>query len=128
MSKFTDELKIELGNRKQNRIKLLENLEWEIGSIGSGNFIVVPKGFICDGVSVPRAFWWYIPPVGHPAVRGAVLHDYLLNEWKAGNLKETKKYCDKQFKEALIACGVRKTTANIAYYAVRIWSLIKYRE
>ncbi len=37
----------------------------------------VPKGFNCDGASVPRIFWPLYPPVGTRYSPAAWIHDYL---------------------------------------------------
>jgi len=131
MSNFTGELKVELASTESvPQIKLLETLTWELGGLGTGIQVIVPKGFVCDGITVPRLFWSYIPPVGHPAVRAAVLHDYLIYLWREDKWEEqtilplTKKQVDEQFKEALKACGVNKYMAMVLYGAVRLYSTV----
>lgn len=50
---------------------------------GEHQTIVVPQGFPTDLATVPRIFWWMIPPQGTYEA-AAVLHDYLctqLNRW-----------------------------------------------
>ena len=52
---------------------------------------LIPKGFVTDGSTVPRPFWWLFPPVSS-YFDAAVLHDYLL---KTGNFPRL--VCDKIF-------------------------------
>lgn len=46
----------------------------------NGTPYVVPRGYICDGASIPRAFWW-VPGIGTPTqgvnAVGAWAHDPL---------------------------------------------------
>ena len=49
-------------------------MEWRIGE--TDTVLVVPKGFVHDKASVPRALWSFFPKSG-PYTRAAVIHDYL---------------------------------------------------
>ena len=71
--------------------------------------IILPEGFIFDGASIPRPFWFILSPVGLLLIPG-LIHDYgykynqLWEKNKAGNIipyKEDagKKYWDDLFKE-----------------------------
>jgi len=57
------------------------------------NGIFVPQGFISDGASAPRVFWWIIPPYKQTA-EASVVHDYLCKNAK--NKMERRK-ADKLF-------------------------------
>ena len=75
MSSFTTELKVKpLPNGKH--WELLEEFDYYLGSLESGMYIKVPKGFVTDFASVPRIFWWLFPPWGKYG-KAAVVHDYL---------------------------------------------------
>ena len=50
-----------------------DTLEWD--------YIEVPKWFKFNWVTVPRVFWWLIPPVEPRTINCACLHDWL---WKNG--------------------------------------------
>ncbi|MDD3814444.1 MAG: DUF1353 domain-containing protein [Desulfocapsaceae bacterium] len=54
------------------RLELLE--DWII-TLPGGLQVIVPKGFITDGASIPRLLWWIISPFG-PLLEGAILHDF----------------------------------------------------
>ncbi len=59
-------------SRQPPQMQLLE--DWMIIFPG-GLRIVVPKGFITDGASIPVLLWWLIAPFG-PLLEGAILHDF----------------------------------------------------
>jgi hypothetical protein len=42
----------------------------------NGQDFKIPKGFISDGASVPRTYWWIFSPVGVLFLPG-IIHDYL---------------------------------------------------
>ena len=56
-----------------------DNLHWEIGRVGSGLWITVPKDFEFD-LSVPYVFSWIFNPNEPHYLKAAALHDYLLSE------------------------------------------------
>jgi len=53
------------------------NLIWEIGSVGSGWILEVPKGTRFD-ISVPRLLEWVQSPHDRRVLLGAAVHDELL--------------------------------------------------
>ena len=72
--------------------------------------ITVPKGFVTDLASVPRAMWWAIAPFD--VARAAIIHDLLYKSirqyrWKMKDkedkqlIKEAKVASDKVFKLAM---------------------------
>ncbi len=58
--------------RETPRLELLE--DWLV-SLEGGLQVVVPKGFVTDGASIPRLLWPLISPFG-PLLEGAILHDF----------------------------------------------------
>lgn len=109
MSAFTRGL--EVARVGGNLLRVQADLPWEIGYLGSGNIVTIPKGFLTDGPSVP---WWGKPfmPMDHMQ-KPAVLHDFLLTQ-----LEWEKDRVDNEFKIAMKACGVRQPYREIAYLAV----------
>jgi len=94
-----------------NVYTLLEDLRW-------GN-ITVPAGFESDGASVPRFFWRLVfPPGDADALRAAILHDYIYREHPAG---WTRADADRLFYMILVADGVPKFRALLAYWGVRLF-------
>lgn len=83
--------------------------------------ITVPKGFITDFASVPRAFWWLFPPDGQ-YTQAAVLHDYLY--FKAFS---SRKWADEIFYEAMGVLEVPWWKRKLMYRAVRLFGWIPWR-
>lgn len=61
----------------KNKYKLGSNLVWEIGLLGSGWELTVPKDFEFD-ISVPKWLQWLISPHHRAWFLGSAIHDYLL--------------------------------------------------
>lgn len=124
MSVFTDELTVtELPDWKIWRLET--DLVYEVGAEGSGKVITVPKGFITDGASVPRALWALFPSWGTYS-RAAVVHDMLCHDLNRGTphaLAPTRKDADTIFLEAMKVCGTNWFTRTVLYVGVRIGSL-----
>lgn len=81
--------------------------------------IVVEHGYICDGASVPRMAWWFMPPDGlHRAA--SLIHDRFYDgQGKVGELNFTRYKCDLMFYELMLQAGVSKSRSLIAYQMVR---------
>jgi hypothetical protein len=54
MSAYTGPLAVVEVRADGDEWRLLDDLRWEIGRLGSGNFVVTPAGFVTDGASIPR--------------------------------------------------------------------------
>ena len=90
-----------------------------------GKSFVVPSGFECDGVSVPRFAWSLVSPCVDPrSIRSGVAHDYIYriqpSEW-------TRAEADLMFLCILIEDGLPIFRALIAYVAVRLSGWIAWR-
>jgi hypothetical protein len=86
--------------------------------------LIIKKGFIYDGASIPRLFWRLVGGKFMPKFqRGAVLHDELYNK----NLLP-RKICDKIFRKILIEDGCSKALANTMYSALRVGGGRAYRK
>lgn len=57
-------------------VRLLEPLEYRVGSADSAETITVPAGFETDFASIPWGLWNLFPPLG-PWARPAIIHDFL---------------------------------------------------
>ena len=57
--------------------ELMRPLKWEVGKIGSGLFVTVPKGFRFE-VSVPKWLRWLIDRRQRRYLLAAAVHDHLL--------------------------------------------------
>lgn len=90
-----------------------------------GKSFVVPSGFECDGVSVPRFAWSLVSPCVDPrSIRAGVAHDYIYriqpSEW-------TRAEADLMFLCILIEDGLPISRALIAYVAVRTFGWVAWR-
>ena len=81
--------------------------------------LVVPEEFESDGASVPRFFWRVVfPPGDSQAMRAAILHDYIYRTHPEG---WTRERADDFFYDQLVADGVPKWRAKLAYWGVRLF-------
>ena len=48
----------------------------QLDVLGETKIVRLPAGFVCDGASTPRLFWWLLPPTGIMLIPGLV-HDYM---------------------------------------------------
>ena len=89
------------------------------------DFGEVPRGFICDGASVPRFFWRIF---GHPYdkkhIRGGVRHDY---GYTVGGDKKMRKAMDERYRQDIRADGQNLVFAWLEYFAVRLGGRSHYR-
>lgn len=87
----------------------------------NGAEITIPKGFVTDGASIPKAVWSII---GHPFmprfVEAAVVHDFCVVNQFNGSAR------DKLFYETLISNGVKKWRAKAMYWAVIGWRRVAH--
>lgn len=95
-------------------------LVYEVGELGSGDYVSVPLGFVTDLASTPRLIWSFIPPFGLHAA-AAVLHDY-----GYGIKDRSRKEYDRIFRDAMLVLGVRTGKAYIMWLAVRIFGWLSW--
>ncbi len=81
--------------------------------------IVVPRGFECDGASVPRILWGTISPTIHPqTIAGAILHDYL---YRTQPEDITRQEADAIFYAVCRADGLPFWRAGLAWIGLRLF-------
>lgn len=115
MSSFNAPLIAEDSDDSKYR-KIYVEYAYERGKLGSGDKIVVPKGFITDGASIPSAFWGWpfdLSPWGAYA-KAAVLHDWLYAQQNFTRLE-----CDNVFLEAMEALNINSFKRNMMFKMVR---------
>lgn len=79
--------------------------------------IVIPRGFACDGASVPPSVRWLCgDPIEGPNRRAGLLHDYL---YATGLVPRSK--ADDLFYRELISGGAPTWKALLMYRAVRLF-------
>lgn len=114
MSSFTKPLDIR--KLEKGKFLLLETFEYHVGSEESSEVIVVEKGSISDGATIPRFLWSII---GHPMddyAQAAFVHDKLYTE-----KFYSRKRCDQIFLEGMAVLKVVLWKRRIMYRALRIF-------
>lgn len=86
--------------------------------------VIVPKGFITDGASVPRLFWSLIPPWGSYG-QAVVLHDFLIESRcyidNGMRIMISRKEADLIFNDAMKELGVGNLIRSTMFCAVRCY-------
>lgn len=82
-----------------------------------GRSWTVPAGYRTDLATVPRIFWWAIPPTGAYEI-AAVLHDWMITDGIAAGLV-TSREADAAFRELMRLAGVGVVTRWCMWAAVR---------
>lgn len=113
MSSFTTPLRFEMVSGRL--FELTEPFEYHVGEFPSEQVITVPKGFVTDLASVPRAFWPVFPPHGEYA-KAAVVHDYLYRFPST-----SREFADSVFDEAMGVLGVASWKRWLITTAVRLF-------
>jgi hypothetical protein len=109
--------------------RLAEPLIYEVGERGSGRVILVSKGFITDGPSIPQ-FLWAILPVWASWSRAGVIHDYLCCLIALNNPHPeapTRDHADRIFLEAMKVLNVGWVQKTLLYLGVRIGTWLNVR-
>lgn len=90
----------------------------------SRGLIVVHKGQLTDGASIPKIFHSIIGPFGS-YFHAALVHDSLYK--KDNTYLFTRKECDDIFEEGMKVSGVPYITRKVIYSAVRLfgWTAFK---
>ena len=106
-------------------VRLREDVSFAVVNLcGVTLSIDVPKGFICDGASIPRIFWSI---TGHPLsggpLRAAIVHDHLCVQ---STTRAERRFADTVFYWVLEQCCVpywRRVTLFVAVrlYATFVW-------
>lgn len=82
--------------------------------------VVVPKGFITDGATIPKPLWAFMRPEGY-LFEAAILHDYLYQD-----RKEIRVEADYHLYSVAVMYGCPKWKARAAYLAVRLFGWMYY--
>lgn len=125
MSAFTGPLTVTQLDTDWKMWRLEQTLRYEIGSLGSGNIIDVPPGFMTDGATVPRWLWWLLPTWGTYS-RAAAVHDFIIGSLEEGHPLPNapdRLTCDWIFWEATGVCGTPLFLRVLLYAGVRVRSL-----
>jgi len=131
-ARITGEFKVAEANSLRGGracVRLLEPLEYRVGSAESGETIVVPAGFLTDFASIPWGLWNLFPPLG-PWARPAIIHDFLYATrgdgwafqrcWITRERPYARAEADAIFREAMRVVGVDAWRREVMYRAVRL--------
>lgn len=81
-----------------------------------GILIIIPKGYVTDGSSIPRFFWRVFTPWYTEARRASCVHDFMYSHlYKVFS----KDFADKAFRDIMLHDGASKITATVFYQAVK---------
>lgn len=96
----------------QNLYELMEHYE---ATLINGQTIVIPKGFVTDGATIPWVIRFIFSQMG-VYFAACMVHDYLYNTRMLGSRLLT----DVQFLYDMVRSGMKKPKAELFYFAVRI--------
>lgn len=116
MSSFTEPLVLTPAGK--GRYRTVRPFSFDIGLKGSGLVLTVPEGFITDLASVPRPFWWLLPPYEPQYAAAAVLHDFLCT-WDGFDPFTAHSI----FYDALRVLGVGHFKARVMFLAVVLFGI-----
>lgn len=127
MSKFLTKLNASIGKAWDESgddfefvriVTLNSSLHYQSDTIGK--VVAVPKGFVSDGASVPRALWAIYPPFGR-YLEAAIVHDWYCVQGHRGESPIDSVQAADVFREAMQVCGVSKWRRFKMYWAVRLF-------
>jgi hypothetical protein len=117
---ITDNPKVELLPKStRGRFKTLEPISH---TLINGGILIVPKGTVSNGASVPRLLWGIYSPYG-TYTYPAVVHDYLYE-----NNLYTREFADRQFLLDMGKTNTNKFTKWLFYYVVRIFGGLNWNK
>ncbi|MBN8994452.1 MAG: DUF1353 domain-containing protein [Rhizobiales bacterium] len=127
MSAFTGPLSIREDRVDSELWALLEPLSF----VTDGGVLTVPVPFVSDGASIPWPASIVFPHWAPRYRRPSVLHDYLrrlIDDDVPHPLVQTRRRADAIFLEAMTVCGVSWPVRTAFWLAVRVYTLIVYRD
>ena len=96
---------------------LREPISWKPDASEAARYplVIVPKGFVTDLASIPRAFWSALPPAANYAY-AAIIHDYLY--WIQ---EHARNVADDLLRIGMRDLGVASSTITIIHKAVQLF-------
>jgi len=102
------------------KIKRIGPNKWQLLEDWQSPFMLIPKGFITDGASVPRFFWWFASPTGD-LFEASIVHDYMYE-----NAIQTKQKADQMFKRVATHYKANKLRVILSYVMVKCFGKGRY--
>jgi hypothetical protein len=103
------------------RWALSHDVDWEIGSQGSGRWITIPAGTEFES-SVPWALRWFVSPDDQRFLLAALVHDYMLESGRFGPLQAAAEWFD-----GAMAGGAPRTKAKTLFAGIALYAVIRMR-
>jgi hypothetical protein len=111
------------GNADTPYFELITPLQYQ--STLLGGIIEVPKDFLTDLGSIPRAVWWWLSPDDYDISYPSVVHDYIykqkgdLSAQQLPQKRVDRETADSVLREAMAAVGASNFRQGVVYNAVR---------
>lgn len=99
-------------------------LTHRFSAITSLGIIAVPRGFISDGASIPKAAWWIIGSPFDEYLEASIIHDFL---YSAQNTSYSRDEADFIFKELMWNTGVSRPKLLAMHAAVRLFGKSSFK-
>lgn len=107
--------------------RVMKGFKYFVGSEGSEQWVDVPRGYLMDGASVPRALWSIIPPWGSYGA-ATIVHDilceYLQLTVEGVPCKISRKQADDILLEAMKVLNVDRREIAVISAAVSAYRLV----
>lgn len=110
--------------------RVLKPFTFSIDDNGQTASVTIPSGYLTDGASVPRLFWWLLPPwgkYGQAAVVHDILCEHLRMELGGTEIKIKRSHADWLFREAMKEAGISWIKRTIMYSGVRLFTSLQMR-
>jgi len=102
---------------EKRRWRLVEDLDWEVGRKGSGDWVTIPCGFEFES-SVPWFARWLIDPDDHRFLLAALVHDFLLETGVYGRPQAAAEWYDGARAGKAPALIAKAAFVGVAFWAV----------
>lgn len=110
--------------------RVVKSFTFTVGEGEKAYSVHVPAGFLTDGASVPRPFWWLLPPwssYGQAAVMHDLLCETMVQTVNGAEEPINRAHADWLFREAMKLCGVSYVKRTIMYWGVRFFTGLHMR-
>ena len=128
-TRFSGDVMISYANKESKTLgrdlwRVMKGFKYYVGAENSPQWVDVPRGYLMDGASVPRALWAFIPPWGSYGA-ATIVHDilceYLQLTVEGAPCKITRKQADDILLEAMGVLEVDEGTKDTIYRAVSMY-------
>lgn len=106
---------------------VVNSFRYYVGSLDSGMYVQVPKGYLTDGASVPQVFWNLLPPWSSYG-QAAITHDFLCDYGEVMLNDEptqiNRKEVDRILAEAMKVLGVKPWKRFVISNAVSLHRVV----